>query len=82
MGYKLMGWTATRVMRTWDRLADSDRQRGQGTVEYVGIVVMVALLVTALGAIASKWSGSIGDALKDGLVRAIGKLVEAVKDPR
>lgn len=72
MGYRIMGWTAARGMRLWDRLAD---QRGQGTVEYVGIVVMVALLVSAVGVVASKWGGDIGDTLKEGLVKAIKKLV-------
>jgi hypothetical protein len=59
-------------MRLWDRIGE---QRGQGTVEYVGIVVMVALLVSAVGVVASKWGGDVGDKLKDGLIKAIKKLV-------
>jgi hypothetical protein len=72
MGYRLMGWTTARAMRLWDRIGE---QRGQGTVEYVGIVVMVALLVSAVGVVASKWGGDVGDKLKDGLIKAIKKLV-------
>lgn len=72
MGYRMMGWTAAHAMRLWDRMTE---QRGQGTVEYVGIVVMVALLVSAVGVVASKWGGDIGDKLKEGLVKAIKKLV-------
>ena len=72
MGYRMMAWTTTRAMRAWDRVTD---QRGQGTVEYVGIVVMVALLVSAVGVVASKWGGDVGDKLKDGLMKAIKKLV-------
>jgi hypothetical protein len=68
----MMGWTAAHAMRLWDRMTE---QRGQGTVEYVGIVVMVALLVSAVGVVASKWGGDIGDKLKEGLVKAIKKLV-------
>lgn len=74
MGYRMMGWCAARAMRAWDRAVNSD-ERGQGTVEYVGIVVMVALLVSAVGVVASKWGGDIGDKLKDGLLKAIKKLV-------
>ena len=72
--YRLMGRVTARAMHAWDRMLDSD-QRGQGTVEYVGIVVMVALLVSAVGVVASKWGGDIGDKLKDGLLKAIKKLV-------
>ncbi len=74
MGYRMMGWCASHAMRVWDRAVNSD-ERGQGTVEYVGIVVMVALLVSAVGVVASKWGGDIGDKLKDGLLKAIKKLV-------
>lgn len=73
MGYRFMGWCASHAMEGWRRLTSD--QRGQGTVEYVGIVVMVALLVSAVGVVASKWGGDIGDKLKDGLVKAIKKLV-------
>ncbi len=72
MGYRLMGWTAVRAMSARDRLA---RQRGQGTVEYIGIVVMVALLAGAVAIVSKTWGGSIGNALKKGLVDAIEGLV-------
>jgi Flp pilus assembly pilin Flp len=72
MGYRLMGWTAIRAMRTWDRMKD---QRGQGTVEYIGIVVMVALLAGAVAVVSKGWGGTIGNALKKGLVDAINGLV-------
>lgn len=74
MGYRMMGRATAGVMRVWDRLMRSD-QRGQGTVEYVGIVVMVALLVSAVGVVASKWGGDVGDKLKDALIKAIKRLV-------
>ncbi len=72
MGYKMMAWTTVHAMRTWDRMTE---ERGQGTVEYVGIVVMVALLVSGVGVVAGKWGGDIGDKLKDGMIKAIKKLV-------
>ncbi len=72
MGYRMMAWTTVRAMRAWDRML---AQRGQGTVEYVGIVVMVALLVSGIGIVAGKWGDDIGDKLKAGLIAAIKKLV-------
>ena len=72
MGYRMVAWTTVRATHAWDRLTE---ERGQGTVEYVGIVVMVALLVSAVGLVAGKWGGDIGDNLKDGLIKAIKKLV-------
>ena len=72
MGCRMMAWVTVRGMGAWDRLSE---QRGQGTVEYVGIVVMVALLVSGVGLVAGKWGGDIGDKLKDGLMQAIKKLV-------
>lgn len=71
MGYRIMGWTAARAMQAFDR---ATRQRGQGTVEYIGIVVMVALLGGAVGLVASKWGDDVGNKLKDGILKAIGKL--------
>lgn len=72
MGYRMVAWTTVHAMHAWDRMTE---ERGQGTVEYVGIVVMVALLVSAVGLVAGKWGGDIGDNLKDGLIKAIKKLV-------
>ncbi len=74
MGYRMMGRATSWGMRMWDRAVRSD-QRGQGTVEYVGIVVMVALLVSAVGVVASKWGGDVGDKLKDAMLKAIKRLV-------
>lgn len=51
--------------------ARSDR-RGQGTVEYVGVVVMVTLLIAALAGAATTWAPAIGTDLKG----AIGKAIE------
>lgn len=74
MGYRLMARVTVGAMHGWDRLRRSD-QRGQGTVEYVGIVVMVALLVSAVGVVASKWGGDVGGKLKDAMLKAIKRLV-------
>lgn len=49
-------------------------QRGQGTVEYVGTVVMVTLLVAAIGLAAKGWAPAIGEELKGALKKAITEL--------
>jgi hypothetical protein len=61
------GWVATPG--GWRRLASA---RGQGTVEYVGIVIVVGVLLVALKAgvgdtwhaIANKISASVSDAIQ------------------
>ena len=77
MGYRIASWTTVRAMRAWDRMKD---QRGQGTVEYVGMVVMVALLLGGLALLTKQWGGPIGGALKDGLKKAIDTLVSGITD--
>lgn len=49
-------------------------QRGQGTIEYVGVVVMVTLLMAALGSAAAGWSGDIGNKLKDTVKAGLEKV--------
>jgi hypothetical protein len=62
------------VARLW--WAVRTERRGQGTVEYVGMVVMVTLLIAAVALAAKGWAPDIGDALKKALGTAIKKLVE------
>ena len=62
MGYEVMGWLHARVVRAWAR------ERGQGTVEYVGLILLVAVIlagvVTASGTVLgqrgspTRWSRS------------------------
>lgn len=51
-------------------------QRGQGTVEYVGMVVMVTLLVAGVAVAAKGWAPDIGTALKKALTGAVGHLTD------
>jgi Flp pilus assembly pilin Flp len=51
-------------------------QRGQGTVEYVGMVVMVTLLVAAVAVAAKGWAPDIGNALKKALTGAVSHLTD------
>jgi hypothetical protein len=50
-----------------------DDRRGQGTVEYVGVVVMVTLLVAAVAVAAKGWAPAVGDGLKKAIGDAIKK---------
>lgn len=61
------------VLSAWWRLRN---QRGQGTVEYVGMVVMVTLLVAAVAVAAKGWAPDIGNALKKALSGSINHLVD------
>jgi hypothetical protein len=47
---------------------------GQGTVEYVGTVVMVTLLIAGVGAAAKGWAPDVGAELRRGLIRAVRRL--------
>ena len=69
------------ILRTFARaqlrFADpvaSDRQQGQGTVEYIGMVVMVTLLIAAVAVLGKSWAPDIGAGMKRALTAAIKKL--------
>jgi hypothetical protein len=73
MGHGIAAWVHAVALDRLDRLERS-AEKGQGTVEYVGVVVMVTLLIGALATAASKgWTGAIGDELKKTLVGAVKK---------
>ena len=50
------------------------REAGQGTVEYVGIVIAVGALLLALNAALGTDAGKIGDRVKAGVVHAIDQV--------
>jgi len=60
----LHAWVLDRAARLGDR-------RGQGTVEYVGIVVTMALLLAAVATAARGWGNDIGNSLKEMMKDAI-----------
>lgn len=69
----IAAWVHVAAVDAWWRARD---QRGQGTVEYVGMVVMVTLLVAAVAVAAKGWAPDIGNALKKALSGAINHLVD------
>ena len=57
---------------TMDLLRRMSENRGQGTVEYVGVVVTMALLLGAVAVAAKGWGGDIGGSLKGVVKDALG----------
>ncbi len=71
MSYMIAAWLQAAAVTTMER-ARHDR-RGQGTVEYVGVVVMVTLLIAAVAVAAKGWAPTVGDSLKKAISEAIKK---------
>ena len=70
-GYAIAAWTQAAALTAMER-ARQDRG-GQGTVEYVGVVVMVTLLIAAVAVAAKGWAPAVGDGLKKAIADAIKK---------
>ena len=51
MPYRMMGWIHANAIRLWSE------QRGQGTVEYVGLMLLLATLLTGVVAAAGGLKG-------------------------
>ena len=69
MGYEAMGWLHAWVARAWTR----EHERGQGTVEYVGLILLVAVILAGV----VKASGSFSD---KGIADAVVKKLKAAID--
>jgi len=73
MGYRAMGRLHAALLR--ERRADATAERGQGTVEYVALILLVAVVLA--GVVAATRKSSIGDG---GIARTIvTKLREALE---
>lgn len=77
MGHVMAAWLHAMGASAveWAR---SREGRGQGTVEYVGMVVMVTLLIGAVAIAAKGWAPAIGGDLKKAISDAIGKATEGL----
>jgi hypothetical protein len=64
------------AMRLWlDRLAS---ERGQGTVEYVGLILLVSLLMVGMVAAMKGFNGASGTELAELIVSKIRQAVSAI----
>jgi Flp pilus assembly pilin Flp len=78
MIYALMGYLHAQVfrrMREIRRLAD---ETGQGTVEYVGLILLVSLLMVGMVAAMKGFNGKQGTELADVIVNKIKEAVDKV----
>ena len=75
MGYEAMGAVHAWVARAWERGREHRQhgQRGQGTVEYVGLILLVAVILAGV----VKASGSFSD---KGIADAVVKKLKAAID--
>ena len=77
MGYGLMGRAHAEAAWLWRRVAAlAAGQRGQGTVEYVALILLVALVMAGVVAAMKGYKTSGGKDLGDAI---IGKIKDAVR---
>ena len=79
MIYALMGYahaTLTRRVRAIQALAGGER--GQGTVEYVGLILLVSLLMVGMVAAMKGFNGKQGTELAEVIVDKIKEGVDKV----
>jgi Flp pilus assembly pilin Flp len=79
MFYALMGYLhAAAVDRVRAIRALAEDQRGQGTVEYVGLILLVSLLMVGMVAAMKGFNGKQGTELADVIVTKIKQAVNAI----
>lgn len=80
MTHTVAAHVASHAQAWWNTRIDAarDGQRGQGTVEYVGIVVTVALLLSAVAVASKGWGNDVGNALKN----VIKSSIDLVANPK
>jgi hypothetical protein len=70
MPYRTMGWIHANVARVWHE------QRGQGTVEYVGLIILLAMLLGGVVTVAKNLNGGgIAQEITDTLKKQIKNVV-------
>jgi hypothetical protein len=79
MLYALFGWMhAVASRRTRAIVAALEGERGQGTVEYVGLILLVSLLMVGMVAAMKGFNGKQGTELADLIVNKIKQAVNAI----
>ncbi len=79
MGYGVMGYLHARGVHGASSLGQRlGRQDGQGTVEYVGLILLVSLLMVGMVAAMKGFSGKQGTELAELIVDKIQQAVDKV----
>jgi hypothetical protein len=78
MIYALMGYLHAAVARRARGVQVLAGERGQGTVEYVGLILLVSLLMVGMVAAMKGFNGKQGTELADVIVNKIKEAVDKV----
>ena len=79
MIYALMGYLRTAVFERVRMIRSlAEGERGQGTVEYVGLILLVSLLMVGMVAAMKGFNGKQGTELADVIVNKIKEAVDKV----
>jgi hypothetical protein len=79
MLYRLMGYLHARAHRRARAIrALAEAEAGQGTVEYVGLILLVSLLMVGMVAAMKGFNGKQGTELADVIVNKIKEAVDKV----
>jgi hypothetical protein len=79
MIYALMGYLHAAVVRRVRRIQlMAEGEAGQGTVEYVGLILLVSLLMVGMVAAMKGFNGKQGTELADVIVNKIKEAVDKV----
>jgi Flp pilus assembly pilin Flp len=79
MFYALLGYLHAEALRRVRAIrALAEPERGQGTVEYVGLILLVSLLMVGMVAAMKGFNGKQGTELADVIVNKIKQAVNAI----
>jgi hypothetical protein len=78
MVYALMGYVHAAVSRRVREIQRLAGETGQGTVEYVGLILLVSLLMVGMVAAMKGFNGKQGTELADVIVNKIKEAVDKV----
>ncbi|HEX5761923.1 MAG TPA: hypothetical protein VFY04_02270 [Solirubrobacterales bacterium] len=79
MIYALMGYAHAAISYRWRAIrALAAGERGQGTVEYVGLILLVSLLMVGMVAAMKGFNGKQGTELANVIVDKIKEAVDKV----
>ena len=78
MVYELMGYLHAAISRRAGELRRLAGETGQGTVEYVGLILLVSLLMVGMVGAMKGFNGKQGTELADVIVNKIKEAVDKV----